>query len=70
MVPCFQPINKVRSSYSGNKQKSRTTTVTLAHALRGLKMFTDYMHAHVIHNYSYHYFHMFNKMTVTNHVCS
>ena len=35
MVPCSQLINGSRSSYSGNRQ-TRTTTVTLAHALRGL----------------------------------
>ena len=30
-APCFQSINEVHSSYSGNRQ-TRTTTVTLAHA--------------------------------------
>ena len=29
MVPCFQPINEVRSSYSGNRQTSQETTAVL-----------------------------------------
>ena len=34
-APCFQSINVVHSSYSGNRQ-TRMTTVTLTHAHRGL----------------------------------
>ena len=34
MVPCFQPINEVCSSSSGNRQTK--TTVTLMYARRGL----------------------------------
>ena len=31
MAPCFQPINKVRSSY----RQTRATTITLVHAHQG-----------------------------------